>query len=392
MYGEKYPQIRETENDMNFSVDDFKVLNVSKRESPERIDYGVQMVGAPLEWLETKGGKGIAVGIIDTGAEYTHDELKDAIIENRDFTSCGDDMPTDENGHGTHVAGIIAARENGVGVIGVAPRCDLYIARAFSPDGRADMDDVTRALEWLISKKVHVINMSFSAPQTTKRFRELIRLAYESGITMVCAAGNNGESTNVMGYPARFDECIAVTAVDIDKKHAAFSTRAPKAEVCAAGMNVYSSYLNNGYATLSGTSMATPIISGAVALIQAKAMKRYGRRLTPDEVRLLLHMYAEGLGERGRDASFGYGLFTFDRIYYDTVEKSYISKLMSTRRKEYFTNIDMLCESRARGYKSEARVCDVGGGSDTMMQNKSTDMKNIYLAALLTAFLLEKGM
>ena len=321
---------------MKFNVNDFKVLSVTEKGGSERIDYGVKMVGAPLEWAETKGARDINVGIIDTGIDYTHEDLKDAIEENKDFTSRHELNPADENGHGTHVAGIIAARENGVGVIGVAPKCRLYIARAFEPDGSADIGAVTAALEWLISKNVHVINMSFSAPQTTKRFMDLIHTAYERGITTVSAAGNDGEGANSMGYPAKFEECIAVTAVDIDKKHAPFSTSGLKAEVCAAGTNIYSCYIGNSYATLSGTSMATPIISGAVALLQAKAKKRYGRRLTPDEVRLLLHMYAEDLGFGGRDINFGYGLFTFDRIYYDTVEKSYISKLMSAQKKRFF--------------------------------------------------------
>jgi subtilisin family serine protease len=101
---------------------------------------------------------------------------------------------------------------------------------------------------------------------------------------------------------------------DINKKNAPFSSKGPKAEICAAGTDVYSDYMDNAYATLSGTSMATPVIAGAVALLQGKAMIRYKRYLSPEEIRLLLHMYAEDLGVLGRDPSFGYGLFSFGRV------------------------------------------------------------------------------
>ncbi|MBQ3378512.1 MAG: S8 family peptidase [Clostridia bacterium] len=319
---------------MCFKLTDFGVVKISTNGKKEVIDYGVQMVGAPLEWEETQGGAGIRVGVIDTGAESDHEDLLGAVAENRDFTSACEALPADPNGHGTHVAGIIAARQNGVGVVGVAPLCSLYVARAFEADGSAKIENVERALEWLISLDVHVINMSFCASRTTKRFAALIRMAYERGICIVSAAGNDGEGANMMGYPARFEECVAVTAVDIKKRRAPFSTAGKKAEVCAAGTDIYSCYKGNAYATLSGTSMATPVITGSIALLQAKARVRYGRRLTPSEIRLLLHMYAENLGDIGRDESYGYGLFTFDRLYYDTVKKAYVtaSSRISARR------------------------------------------------------------
>ena len=109
-------------------------------------------------------------------------------------------------------------------------------------------------------------------------------------------------------------ETIAVSAVDINKHIADFNSTGSAAEIAAAGINIYSTYLNNGYATLSGTSMATPIISGAVAILQAKGRMRYGRKLTPDEIRLLLNIYTEDLSGSGKDDRYGYGLFSFGRI------------------------------------------------------------------------------
>ncbi|MBR2742025.1 MAG: S8 family peptidase [Clostridia bacterium] len=356
---------------MSFKLYGFGVESISAESLGERIDYGVKMVGAPLEWEETDGGRGVPVGIIDTGVEYDHEDLSGAVTENRDFTDAGETRPRDENGHGTHVAGIIAARRNGVGVIGVAPECRVYSARAFEPDGSANIDAVTRALEWLIDENVDVINMSFSAARSTKRFASLIREAYERGICLVSAAGNDGEGDNIIGCPARFEECIAVTAVDIDKKHAPFSTGGKKAEVCAAGTNIYSCYKGNAYAVLSGTSMATPVITGAIALLQAKARRRYGRRLTPAEVRLLLHMYAEKLGAGGRDENFGYGLFTFDRLYYDAAKESYVAASSKIANRGDIADVYAASLApKARGRKKSA--------------------ENTISGALLSAFLLEK--
>jgi subtilisin family serine protease len=372
---------------MEFNVSDFKVLNINKIQQKEIIDYGVKMVGAPLEWIETKA-KNIKVGIIDTGIEATHEDLEGAVVENVDFTGENKKNPVDENGHGTHVAGIIAARENGVGVIGVAPLCSLYIAKAFDKDGNAQPFSVIKALEWMIQKNVDVINMSFSARTTTKQYDEVIKKVYDKGITMVCAAGNEGGGRDTIGYPAKYDQCIAVTAVDIDKKRADFSSQGRKAEVCAAGKNIYSCYLNNTYATLSGTSMATPIITGAVALLQSKAYKRYNRRLLPHEIRLLLHIYAENLGFDGRDVNYGYGLFTFDRLYSDTFEKSYVAKLMkNSKKKELLSELEYLKEK-------EQYVNNISAVKDSKQLNISSMASaaaiGVLAAKLASDFILDK--
>ena len=140
-------------------------------------------------------------------------------------------------------------------------------------------------------------------------------MAHQNGVTLICAAGNEGENgKDTIGYPARFDETIAVSAVDINKKVAKFSSIGRAAEISAAGIDIYSTFLDGGYALLSGTSMATPIIAGAVALLQAKGVMRYHRKLTPDEIRLLLNIYTEDLSGLGKDDRYGYGLFSFGRI------------------------------------------------------------------------------
>lgn len=189
------------------------------------------------------------------------------------------------------------------------------MAKAFKDDGTASNEAVVRAIDWLRRKNVDIINMSFSSKDAGERYYDAIKRAYRQGITLISAAGNDGQkSGDTIGYPARFEETIAVTAVDINKKRAPYSSMGEKAEIAAAGTDIYSCFPGNKYARLSGTSMATPIISGAAAIMQAKSIRRFGKKLTPKEVRLLLDMYSEDLEQNGRDNKYGFGVFSFGRI------------------------------------------------------------------------------
>lgn len=299
---------------MDFKISDCRIIKTAIKQNSEIIDYGIKMVGAPLEWNETMG-EDIKIGIIDTGIDADHIDLKNRIRDYVNFSGGNPNDIEDQNGHGTHVSGIVCAEKNGVGVIGVAPKADLYIAKAFDASGKTTYPSIEKSLNWMISKKVDIINMSFSSDMSSKEYKNLIGKTNASGISMICAAGNDGmQGDNTIGYPANFKETIAVTAVDINRKIADFSSYGGEAEIAAAGKNIYSTYLNNGYATLSGTSMATPIITGAAAILHGKCLLRYGRKLTPSELRLLLNIYTDKLGKKGRDKYYGYGLFTFGRI------------------------------------------------------------------------------
>lgn len=294
-----------------YKISDYKIIQVKAKQPQEIIDYGIRMAGAPLEWGEVTG-KGIRVGIIDTGIDFTHKDLKDGIADAVSFIS---KSPRDDNGHGTHVAGIIGARKNGTGVIGMAPECSLYVAKAFDQSGNGEFSAIYKSMEWMIHKRVQIVNMSFSSDENSKGYEEILQAASNHGLTLVCAAGNEGnKKRNTIGFPGKFPQTIAVTAVDPNRQSTDFSSAGYESELCAAGVNIYSTYPGNSYAKLSGTSMATPIISGAAALIQAKGIYRYRRFLSPKEVRFLLHMYTEDLGGKGWDPYYGYGLFSFGRL------------------------------------------------------------------------------
>ncbi len=294
----------------------YNVKSIVQDTGGERMDYGVRMAGANLEWHESMG-EGIKIGVIDSGVDLYHPDLAGRVKKIRNFTSPDSDDVTDENGHGTHVAGIIAANKNGSGIVGVAPMASLYIAKAFGKNGTADDEAVAKSLNWLTSQKVNIINMSFSSNKMPTYYDE-IKKAYDKGIIIICAAGNSGNVKNrQIGFPGRFPETISVASVDAGGRVSAFSSKNVNADIAAAGYEILSCFPGGKYARFSGTSMAAPIISGAAAILQRKAKNRMGRFLTPDEMKTVLCMHCEDIGKKGPDGAAGCGLFSFGRIIRD---------------------------------------------------------------------------
>ncbi len=275
----------------------------------EVVSYGVKMAGAQYEWGETKG-KGIKVGIIDTGVDINHNDL--SVKEYINFTSDDTRNVEDQAGHGTHVAGIIGARMNGVGVVGVAPECELYVAKAFDGQGKGDNQAIINSLEWMLEKGVDIVNMSYSSTEKNEMEEKLIRKCFDNNIFMVAAAGNRGERK--VSYPGRYDGVIAVSSVDMNKVKSDFSSYGNEIDLAAAGVDILSTYKNSSYAVLSGTSMAAPLVSGAAALIQAKAIKRFKRKLSPKEMEIVMGIYADNTEEGRRSKCCGCGIFSFGRI------------------------------------------------------------------------------
>lgn len=210
----------------------------------------------------------------------------------------------------THVAGIIAA--NGI-ITGVAPEADLYIVKALGNDGKGTLESLIKGIEWCISQDVDVISMSLGSQQDSRFLKTVLKKAVKRNIIPVCAAGNDAHGNHeaiTIDYPARYDFTIAVGAIDLNNKIANFSS-AGNVDVVAFGVQVLSTYKNGSYALLSGTSMATPYISGSIGLLQALAKKRLGRKLTVDEIKLVLSLNARDLGKEGKDIIYGYGEFAF---------------------------------------------------------------------------------
>lgn len=231
----------------------------------QNIPWGVRKIEAPDVWKRCQG-EGIKVGIIDTGIDLGHPDLKDNIKEA--YSVVDGASADDDNGHGTHVAGIIAALDNDIGVVGVAPKAEIYSVKAFDKMGRGSVSDIIDALQWCVENKVHVINMSFGIGTNSRALKRAIGAAHRHKIIMVAAAGNSGARDSVL-YPAKYPEVIAVAASDSKDQAADFSSRGPEVNIIAPGVDVSSTYINEEYKNLSGTSMACPHVVGACALLMS---------------------------------------------------------------------------------------------------------------------------
>ena len=243
----------------------FLPINEMKFESvvsvlSETTDWGQIFTGIPEAHKYTRG-EGIKVAILDTGAP-NHIDVNDNVLTSVDCTGSG---ATDAQGHGTHVCGIVAALENGMGIIGVAPKAQLIPIKVLGNNGTGNYEYIISGIKKAIELKADIINMSLGAPfQPPPQMKWALKEAYDAGIIIVAAAGNDGGPVN---FPAKYDEVIAVAAVDRNGKLANFSSHGPEIAISAPGVGIYSTFLNNQYAVLNGTSQASPLVAGICALI-----------------------------------------------------------------------------------------------------------------------------
>ncbi|WP_058308092.1 S8 family peptidase [Gracilibacillus massiliensis] len=266
------------------------------KDHADEIPAGVQLIKAPDKWRKGYKGNQVVVAVIDTGCDTTHPDLADRIIGGRNFSRENYGLSTDlsdENGHGTHVAGTIAANLNDNGVVGVAPKAKLLILKAFDKEGKGELESIIQSIQYAIrwrgnrNERVRVISMSCGTSQNNKRLHQAIQQAVKHNILVVCAAGNSGDgigNTTEKNYPGYYKEVLQVGAVDFDLKLADFSNTNDEIDMVAPGVKIKSTYPGNKYATMSGTSMATPHVAGAAAVIIEQMEKEFGRKLTEPEI------------------------------------------------------------------------------------------------------------
>ncbi|MBA2176655.1 S8 family peptidase [Halobacillus locisalis] len=265
-------------------------------ETVSEVPEGVRMIEAPELWDRADQGRGNVIAILDTGCQVDHPDLQGRIIDGKNFTSDdgGDEWNyQDYNGHGTHVAGTVAAIENGRGVVGAAPQADLLILKVLTGEGSGDTNWIIDAIDYATKwegpngEKVRVISMSLGGPADIPELEMAVKDAVQQEISVVCAAGNEGDGrgkTPEYAYPGAYNEVIQVGAVDFDRNLATFTNTNNEIDLVAPGVNILSTYLDGKYARLSGTSMATPHVAGALALIINRAEDEFERRLTESEV------------------------------------------------------------------------------------------------------------
>lgn len=273
------------------------VISEGPTAQADAIPWGISRVKAPACWEATKA-KGIYVAVLDTGIA-PHVDLAGNLLGGISFVP-GQSWQ-DGNGHGTHVAGTIAAKINGSGVVGVAPSASVYAIKVLSNSGSGQWSWLMSGLYWMrryYGCTFDVANMSLGASSAPTALETYINYAAEKTL-LVTAAGNSG---GAVGYPARYNKCLAVSAIQSNNVIAPFSCRGPEVELCAPGVNILSTLPGNRYGYLSGTSMAAPHVAGAAAL--CRGTHRY---LDMDHIRNILLKTADDLGNPGKDPNYGYG-------------------------------------------------------------------------------------
>lgn len=280
--------------------------------------WPLDVIGAEVAWEQSKGA-GMTVAVIDTGVDLAHEDLKSQIVAGNDFID-GDGLAQDVNGHGTHVAGVIAAAAgNGLGLVGVAPEARVMPIRALDAEGSGTPTAVVAAVNWAIDNGANVINLSVTEVLTrggsfTSSLTSAIQRAWDKGVIVVLASGNDDPATSI-SFPS-YDTvpAIVVTATDRNDALAAFAKPVGNARWALAAPggsgrgqindDIASTFWMRGqsnlYAAMAGTSMAVPHVAGAAALLRSMG-------LSPAETVDRLLATARDLGPVGRDTTFGAG-------------------------------------------------------------------------------------
>jgi minor extracellular protease Epr len=287
-------------------IPDIKIkANLQDYENVQEVGYAIRKLKALETHASKITGKGIKVAVIDSGVGPHKDLI---VTGGKSFVEYTESY-SDDNGHGTHVAGIISAENNLMGVIGIAPESDIYALKAMDRNGSGFVSDLIEAINWSIENEMDIINLSLGfedIPEnldTINYLEPYINKAYESGILIVAAAGNDyGSAVN---YPAKYNSVIAVSATINSEANnlASFSNIGPEIEVSAPGQNIPSTYLNNAYLEMNGTSMATPFVAGQLALLKGLYPND-----TTIQIREKLRKHVLDIGIIGKDNEFGYGL------------------------------------------------------------------------------------
>ena len=308
--------------------EDLKVTHVMTSLSDgEKKDWGMMTCNIEKFWQYSKG-EGILIGVLDTGI-VPHNDLEKVWGTMLDATSEGTGLDNG-SGHGIHVTGIIAAKENGRGIVGVAPGCHILPVKVLNSDGSGSYEAIAKGLRFAIDANCDIINMSLGAPSEPPReIHNLIKEAVSKGIIIIAAAGNDSGKVN---YPAHYDEVIAVAALDKNGNLAHFSSRGQEVDGAVPGVDIYSTHFNNGYAKMSGTSQASPFMAGICALLLSYSRKTAGVPLIKNYIEMMqaLKTVADDSPfiTAGDIKQWGYGVPNFANINPDHYKASVVTQIV----------------------------------------------------------------
>ena len=335
--------------------------------------WALDQVSFEPSWSVTRGG-GITVAVIDSGVLASHQDLAGSVLPGIDYVTAGSDGRIDPNGHGTHVAGIIAAHvNNALGIAGGAPDVRILPIRVLDANGGGVASNVAKGIIWAADHGARVINLSLGGGQAAG-VQQAIRYANSKGAVVVAAAGNGGDSGNAPMYPAAYPEAIAVAAVDPYLGHPSFSNTGTYVDVSAPGVGIISTWGSSpsAYASATGTSMATPYVSAAAALIFAAHPSLSAARMTQ-----ILEGTARDLGPAGPDRAFGHGLIDPHAALVAATPRS---KDTGTKGKGYWITS---ADGRVRAFGGAHFYGDLGGralSAPIVASARTADGRGYWLA------------
>ncbi|GET36118.1 S8 family serine peptidase [Microseira wollei] len=356
-------------------------------------NWGLDMVNAPEVWNRGYTGEGIVVAVIDSGVDYTHPDLDDNIwvnsdeipgngkdddgngyiddIRGWDFVNRDNDpMDINGDGHGTHVAGIIAAEKNDFGVTGVALNAKIMPVRVLDSFGGTEAD-IAAGIRYAVDNGADVINLSWGGPFTSPEEAQAIQYAFNKGVVVVTAAGNDGGLQPV--YPGRYATDFGITVGSIDRNHAMpyYSNHAgttPLDYVVAPGVDVRSTFPGNRYESISGTSMAAPYVAGVAALVLSA-----NPNLSPAQVENTLTATANSTGIRSASVYDGFFNLTSDDDYFEITPGVLADSPLGLRALEGNDWVEGSSESDIINGNQGNDLLGGNGGNDTIWGGKDKD-------------------
>lgn len=242
----------------------------SMQEVKQAHGWEITAFNIPEVWKITQG-EGVKIAVLDTGCDLNHDDLKNNLLQGKNFVEKNKD-PIDLNGHGTHVSGTIAAENNIVGMVGVAPKSKIIPLKALNDKGNGNSKNVAEAIVWAADNGADFITMSLGSPEPMEDVHQSIKYAASKRCITFCAAGNAGKTRQIF-YPANYLSTIGIGSIDENFERAGFSCTGDDLDFLAPGVKIFSTVPSNWYAYMSGTSMSTPFVVGCASLLLSYSRK-----------------------------------------------------------------------------------------------------------------------
>lgn len=293
--------------DKNFILNDVNSLKDATVNDPGyKLEMDIAYTQSNAAWKLVNQKREVKVAVLDTGIDYNHPDLKNRVLKSDGYNFIGNNSdPMDDNGHGTHVSGIIAAEaNNGIGISGVVGTLDVKIipVKVLDSNGEGQSDIVATGIKYAVDKGADIINLSFGGVGESDQIKDALTYAKSKGVFVVAASGN--ENTDCSNYePAGDVNAYTVSAIDNNFKKASFSNYGSNVEIAAPGIKIVSTVPGGGYEAWDGTSMSAPIVSGIAAMLKAQKPS-----ISPDEIRDALDSTAQDILTKGKDKQSGYGL------------------------------------------------------------------------------------